>query len=163
MRKILFGLIFFSSFVSYSNIMRVKFIDDKYEIINFTDNNKKFAKIEDVMVPVMKITEEDKKIMVSFVQAKRPLSANKVVISDSFGKIAEFDVQTTQELIAENEMADVSKVIFGKDELDILKKISNGFGITVEFINNKDKIKLKVSENEKERLKNAIRYFEKNI
>lgn len=163
MRKILFGLIFFSSFVSYSNIMRVKFIDDKYEIINFTDNNKKFAKIEDVMVPVMKITEEDKKIMVSFVQAKRPLSANKVVISDSFGKIAEFDVQTTQELIAENEMADVSKVIFGKDELYTLKKISNGFGITVEFINNKDKIKLKVSENEKERLKNAIRYFEKNI
>lgn len=122
MRKILFGLIFFSSFVSYSNIMRVKFIDDKYEIINFTDNSKKFAKIEDVMVPVMKITEDDKNIMISFVQAKRPLSANKVVISDSFGKIAEFDVQTTQELIAENEMADVSKVIFGKDELDTLKK-----------------------------------------
>lgn len=23
--------------------MRVKFIDDKYEIINFTDNNKKFG------------------------------------------------------------------------------------------------------------------------
>lgn len=56
-------------------------------------------KIEDVMVPVMKITEEDKKIMV-FLAGKKTIICN-VVISDSFGKIAEFDVQTTQELIAE--------------------------------------------------------------